>query len=90
MECPSCGSNNVNVQMVEQGQKTSKKGTGLGGNLNNAARTAMAVGTLGVSNMLWKKSKGTNKTKTINKTMAICQECGNSWEPNSKKGLLGF
>ncbi len=43
--------------------------------------------TLGISNLFWKKSKGTNKTKTVNSTMGICQDCGNTWVIN--KGKLG-
>ncbi len=66
--------------MVEQGQKTLKKGVGFGGHMNNAARGVTAVCTLGMSNLVWKKSKGTNKTKTINSTVGICQNCGNTWE----------
>ncbi len=79
MQCPSCGSNNVNVQFVEKGQRTSRRGAGLGGNLNNVARGTTAVMTLGMSNLFWKKSKGTNRTKTVTKKMGICQDCGESW-----------
>lgn len=80
MQCPNCGSDNCLVQIVEKGQMTNKKGLGLGGHVNNAARGATAVMTLGVSNLFWKKSKGTHKTKTVNATMGICQNCGNTWE----------
>lgn len=87
MQCPNCGSEDVQVQLVEQGQQTSKKGLGFGGHMNNAARGATAVMTLGMSNLVWKKSKGTNKTKTINATVGICQSCGNTWE--IKQGKFG-
>lgn len=87
MQCPSCGSENVQIQLVEKGQMTNKKGVGLGGHMNNAARGMTAVATLGMSNLVWKKSKGTNKTKTVNSTMGICQDCGNTWE--IKKGKMG-
>ena len=87
MQCPNCGSENVQVQMVEQGQMTTKKGKGLGGHMNNMARGMAAVSTLGMSNLVWKKSKGTNKTKTVNATMGICQDCGNTWE--IKQGKFG-
>lgn len=66
---------------------TTKKGNGLGGNTNNAARTVAAVCTVGVSNLFWKKSYGTNKTKTVNTKMGICQNCGHSWK--IKGGKLG-
>lgn len=87
MKCPKCGSENVQVQLVEEGQQTNKKGIGFGGHINNSARGFMALCTLGMSNLFWKKSKGTNKTKTINSTVGICQNCGNTWV--IKKGKLG-
>lgn len=85
MECPECGSDNVQVQMVEQGQTTSKKGVGFGGHMNNMARGMTAVATLGMSNLVWKKSKGTNKTKTVNATVGICQNCGHTFEIKKSK-----
>jgi hypothetical protein len=38
MKCPKCQSENVNIQIVEEGQQTNKKGIGFGGKLNNTAR----------------------------------------------------
>lgn len=87
MECPNCGSTNVSVQIIEKGQETKRKGIGLGGHVNNAARAVTAVGTLGMSNLLWKKSEGHNKTKTKSATVAVCQECGNTWHPNGKRTI---
>lgn len=86
MECPNCGSSNIQVQLVEQGQKTTKKGVGFGGHMNNMARAATAVCTLGASNLVWKKSSGTNKTTTQNATMGICQDCGSTWKISGPKG----
>lgn len=80
MKCPNCNSENVNVQIAQSTMKTTSKGTGLLGNLNNAARGVTAVATLGASNIFWKKSKGTSKTKVGNKAFAVCQNCGHSWE----------
>lgn len=85
MQCPNCNSENVQVQLVETGQQTNKKGIGFGGHVNNTARKATAFCTLGLSNLFWKKSKGTNKTKTFNATMGICQNCGNTWIINQGK-----
>ena len=79
MQCPKCGSDNVTIQMEQVGGRTRKHGTGLGGNLNNAARGFTAVCTLGMSNLVWKKSKGTEKVKYKNEKVCICQNCGNSW-----------
>ena len=72
MICPKCGSQNVNVQIIQTGGKTKKKGNGVGGHVNNAARGITAVCTLGLSNLVWKKSK--------NESVCICQNCGNSWK----------
>ena len=86
MKCPVCGSDNVTVQMVEKGQLTTKKGNGFGGHMNNMARATAAAFTLGASNLLWKKSYGTNKTSTQSMTCGICQDCGNTWEIKGRKG----
>jgi len=51
--------------MEETGSKTKKHGNGIGGHLNNTARALTAVSTLGLSNLVWKKSKGSEKTKAI-------------------------
>ena len=90
MECPNCGSDRVNVQIVSDGVQTTKKGVGLGGHINNAARGLTAVATLGLSNTVWKKSKGTNKSKIKNTKVAVCQDCGESWEVDDGKKKKGF
>lgn len=87
MKCPECGSDNVNVQVVTDGAQTTKKGVGLGGHVNNMARGLTAIATLGASNLVWKKSKGTEKTKVKSSKVAVCQECGASWEVGKKGGL---
>lgn len=56
-----------------------KHGVGFGGHMNNAARGLTAVCTLGMSNLVWKKSKGTEKTKFENQKVCLCQNCGSSW-----------
>ena len=80
MICPKCGSQNVNVQIIQTGGKTKKKGNGVGGHVNNAARGITAVCTLGLSNLVWKKSKVGEKTTFQNESVCICQNCGNSWK----------
>lgn len=79
MMCPSCSSENVNIEFMQTGGRTAKHGTGFGGNMNNAARGVTAISTLGMSNLFWKKSKGTSKMKLKNQKVALCQNCGNSW-----------
>ena len=61
MNCPKCGSDNVSIEMIQTGGKTKKHGNGIGGHVNNAARGFTAVCTLGMSNLVWKKSKGNEK-----------------------------
>nr|DAF65883.1 MAG TPA: RNA polymerase-like protein [Caudoviricetes sp.] len=80
MICPNCGSENVTISMEQVSSKTKKHGNGIGGHINNAARGLMAVSTLGMSNLVWKKSKGGEKTVVKNQKICLCQNCGNSWE----------
>lgn len=79
MICPNCGSSNVTISMQEVGSKTKKHGNGIGGHVNNFAPGMTAICTLGVSNLVWKKSKGGEKTVTKMAKVCLCQNCGNSW-----------
>ena len=76
MVCVNCGGENVTIEMVQSGGRTRKHGTGLGGNANNAARGLTALSTFGMSNLVWKKSKGTEKMKFTSQKVALCQNCG--------------
>ena len=80
MVCPKCNSENVNVQIEQVSKKKKKHGNGFGGIVNNTARAATAVCTLGMSNLVWKKSKGGEKTTVENKKVCVCQNCGHSWD----------
>ena len=80
MVCPKCNSENVNVQIEQVSSKTKKHGNGFGGIVNNTARAATAVCTLGMSNLVWKKSKGGEKTTVENKKVCVWQNCGHSWD----------
>lgn len=80
MICPQCDSSNVTISMTQTSGRTGHHGTGFGGHTNNALRAATALMTMGTSNLVWKKSKGTSKTKFKHTKTAICQECGNSWK----------
>lgn len=80
MICPNCGSENVSIQMETVSSKTEKSGVGFGGHMNNLARGMTAVCTLGLSNLVWKKSTGSEKSKMQSRKVCLCQNCGNSWE----------
>lgn len=80
MICPSCNGQNVQIAFLEEGSRSAHHGTGLGGHTNNAARAFTAIGTLGMSNLVWKKSKGTHKTKNKVVKKAVCQNCGKDWK----------
>lgn len=80
IRCPKCGSGNVSVELIQKAGKTKKHGNGIGGHINNTARGLTAACTLGVSNLVWKKSTGNEKTKYRNETMCICQNCGKTWK----------
>ena len=79
MTCPNCGSENVTITMQQVSSKTKKSGVGFGGHMNNAARGLTAMCTLGLSNLVWKKSTGTAKEVVKNQKICLCQNCGNSW-----------
>lgn len=79
MNCPSCKGTNFTIEMVQSGGRTRKHGTGFGGNFNNAARGVTALSTAGLSNLVWKKSKGTERAKFTHKKIALCQSCGTDW-----------
>ncbi|QGU01633.1 hypothetical protein CKALI_03760 [Corynebacterium kalinowskii] len=80
MICPKCGSENVNIELVQTGGRTARHGTGLGGNFNNMMRGTTALMTFGTSNLVWKKSQGTQKEKIKTQKMCLCQGCGNTWK----------
>lgn len=80
MICPKCTGENVNIEMTQVGGRTAKHGTGLGGNTNNLVRGTTAMMTLGMSNLVWKKSKGTEKMKFKTQKMGLCQDCGHDWK----------
>ena len=88
MSCPKCRSNWVTVTFVQAGAKSSHQGVGLGGHLNNAARGLTAIGTLGASNLFWKKSKGSTKTTFKNEKVYICQNCGNTWKDGGLADMI--
>ncbi len=80
MICPKCNANDARVEFVQSGGRSGHKGNGLGGHTNNMARGLTAISTLGMSNLVWKKSKGGSKTTFKNQKMGLCQQCGHSWK----------
>lgn len=75
MTCPKCGSENVNVTVEQTNAKTKGKGNGC---LWTLGRWTLILCTCGLW-LLVGRRKGSAKTKYKNKTVAICQNCGNRW-----------
>lgn len=71
MTCPKCGSENVNVQMVNSKIKTNNTGI-----IHSIIRLSLIVCTCGLW-LLVPKRKSNSKIKS--KCMAVCQNCGHHW-----------
>lgn len=74
--CKRCGGSNISFQMVQTGGKSGHQGNGIGGHSNNFARGITAMSSLGLSNLVWRKSKGSSKHKFKNESIGLCQDCG--------------
>lgn len=68
MVCPKCGSDKVNVQMVQKGTKSSTY---------QKVRIVLILFTLGLAWLFLPKTRG---TKSVNEKTGICSACGNSWK----------
>lgn len=75
MKCPKCGSENVNVTTEQTNSRTRTKRTGC---LWGIGRAMLIMCTCGLW-LLVGRRKETGKTAFVNKTVAICQSCGNKW-----------
>ena len=75
MKCPRCGSEHVNVQLEQVSAKAKHRGKGI---LWTLGRSMLIILTCGLWLLIGAR-KGTSKTKFKNKKVAICQECGHSW-----------
>lgn len=75
MKCPKCGSENVTVTLEQSSAKTGLKGTGC---LWSIGRWCLIFCTCGLWLLIGGR-KGTGKTKFKNRSVALCQECGNKW-----------
>ena len=75
MTCPRCGNQNVNVQLVQMGARTSTKKKGC---LYGIARFLLICCTGGLW-LLFGKKKATSKTVFAHAKQAVCSNCGHSW-----------
>lgn len=75
MICPRCGSDNVQVQIVQEHK--------YGSFLTLLVRLALFI----INFIVWLVSLLVKTPRIKNKTMAICNNCGNSWTPNPRKDL---
>ncbi|MSR91997.1 hypothetical protein [Inconstantimicrobium porci] len=78
MKCARCGSENVSVQTEMVGGKAKLRKTGC---LWSIGRLCLILCTCGLW-LLVGKRKGTNNIKYKNRTVCICQNCGNKWYLN--------
>ena len=81
IKCPKCNGTNISFQIVEEGSKTKKRIPGLLGNTYNAARGIASIATLGIAGKILPKAEGTEKSKFMNDTYAVCQSSGYTWKP---------
>lgn len=75
MRCPKCGSENINIQIVQTGAKSRTKNKGC---LYSIGRGLLIFFTLGLW-LIFGKKKSKTTTKFESKKIAICQNCGNEW-----------
>lgn len=76
MTCLKCGSEKVNIQIVQTGAKTRERRRGC---LWTLGRWTLILCTCGLW-LLVGKSKGKHKTKIEHKKIALCQNCGFEWD----------
>ena len=75
MTCPKCSSENVQVTVEQVSAKTKNRGNGC---LWAICRGFLILCTCGLWLLIGAR-KGSAKTKFKNNTVAICQNCGNTW-----------
>lgn len=75
MTCPKCGSSNVDVQLVQDSAVTRTKKTGC---LWRLGRLLLIVCTLGLWLIIGKR-KSKSKTTYSTSKVAVCKQCGHSW-----------
>ena len=72
--CPKCKSENVTAQIVTN-TKTQNRGC-----VGSIFWIILALCTFGLALLLIPLLTGGGKTSSENKTVAVCQNCGNTWE----------
>ncbi len=75
LRCARCGSNNIQVSMVQTGAKTNTRNASLSSRIGRMLLIYLTAGIW----LLVTKRKTQSKTKFINQKMAVCQNCGYSW-----------
>lgn len=76
MVCPKCKSENVQTQYVQTNARTRQRNTGC---LWSIGRACLILCTGGLW-LLVGKRKGTGDTTFTNKKIAVCQNCGYTWD----------
>lgn len=76
MKCPKCGSENVNIQVVQTGAKSSTKNKGC---LFTLGRWLLIICTCGLW-LIFGRKKSKTTTKFQSKKVAICKSCGHQWD----------
>lgn len=76
MNCPKCGSDKVIVQIEQVSAKTKQRKMGC---LWSIGRICLIVCTAGLWLLIGKRHR-TERTQYTNKSVAVCQNCGNKWE----------
>ncbi len=88
MICPCCGGNNINISIETIGENDKRKSeTRKKSMVTRAGNSVGRAGMIAMTGGLWaltpKKSKyktvGKGKIEYIQRKVAICQRCGNSW-----------
>jgi len=75
-KCPKCGYDRISYTVIQDNAKTRQKNSGC---LWAIGRWTLIILTCGLW-LLVGKRKGTAKTTFNQKNMAVCQNCGYSWE----------
>lgn len=75
LRCARCGSCNVQISIVQTGAKTNTRNASLSSRIGRLLLIYLTAGIW----LLVTKRKTQSKTKYTNQKMAVCQNCGYSW-----------